>query len=287
MAGKVYLVGAGPGDPELMTVKAKRLLDEADVVMYDSLTGDEIVDAVPRDTRLLDVGKKSGADGARTTQADINHLLVRHAKAGRTVVRLKGGDPTVFGRGGEEAEHLASAEVPFEIVPGVSSVVAGPGSVGIPLTHREHASTVTVVTGHEAPRKDESALDWPALARTVRAGGTLLILMGVKTLPANVRRLREAGLSAETPAALIEKATWAEETTVTGTLETIVAARDEAEIEPPAVTVIGDVVGVRERVAAHLARDTTEHGTPPRSRLTGLSSDTSLGPPLHPVPENS
>jgi len=251
----VYLVGAGPGDPDLLTVKARRVIDDADVVLYDSLTGDGIVGSLPEDTTAVDVGKKPGPDGERTTQAEIERLLVRHARAGRTVARLKGGDPGVFGRGGEEAQHLGAENVPFEIVPGLTSAVAAPGVAGIPVTHREHASSLTVITGHEDPSKAESALAWPALSETVRAGGTLLILMGVRRLPENVAALREHGVDAGTPVAMIEKATWDAETTVTGTLDTIVEVRDEAGIEPPAVTVVGDVVGVREEIQACLDRD--------------------------------
>ena len=255
MTGKVFLVGAGPGDPDLLTIKARRVIDHADVILHDSLTGDEIVESVPPNARILDVGKKSGPGGTRTTQREINHAMVQHARADRIVARLKGGDPTVFGRGGEEAEYLAEAGVNFEIVPGVSSIVAAPGLVGIPVTHRHIASSITVITGHENPRKDDSAIDWPAITTSVESGGTLLILMGVRTLADNVHRLRECGLPAETPIALIEKASWAEETAVTGTLKTIVAAAEAADIEPPAVTVVGEVVELRERVKEQLVRD--------------------------------
>jgi len=251
--GKVYLVGAGPGDPDLLTVKARRLIDRAGVLLYDSLTPAAIVESVPLGTETIDVGKKPGPDGERTTQAEINRLMVDRACAGDTVVRLKGGDPTVFGRGGEEAQHLADREIPFEIVPGVSSVLAT-GVTGIPLTHREEASSLTVVTGHEDPGKAESALDWAALADTVSAGGTLVVLMGVRRLPDYTAALRERGVDPETPVAMIQKATWDAERTVTGTMETIVDARDEAGIEPPAITVIGDVVSVREEVASWLQR---------------------------------
>jgi uroporphyrin-III C-methyltransferase len=251
--GTVYLVGGGPGDPDLLTVKARRLIDRADVLLYDSLTPEAIVASAPTATETIDVGKKPGRDGERTTQAEITRLMVDRACAGDTVVRLKGGDPNVFGRGGEETEHLADREIPFEVVPGISSVLAT-GVTGIPLTHREHASSLTVVTGHEDPTKDESALDWGAIADAVAAGGTLVVLMGVRRLPDYAAALGERGVSPETPVAMIEKATWEDEQTVTGTLETIVGARDEAGIEPPAITVIGDVVSVREEVATWLRR---------------------------------
>lgn len=244
--GTVYLVGAGPGDPELVTVKARRLLDSADVVLHDSLVGDGVVDSIPADTRVENVGKRAG--GERTPQGEINDRLVREATAGREVVRLKGGDPTIFARGGEEAEHLARHDVPFEVVPGITSAVAAPGVAGIPPTHRDHASTLAVVTGHEDPTKADSALDWDALSSLVTAGGTLVILMGVGRLPDNAAALRAAGVDPSTPVAMVERATLDDERVVTGTLDTIVDIADAAAIEPPAVTVVGEVVGVRETV---------------------------------------
>ena len=240
--GTVYLVGSGPGDPRLLTVRARQLLDEADVVLHDKLPGPEIIESVPEDRRE-DVGKR--ADGERTSQAYTNQRLVELARAGKQVVRLKGGDPFVFGRGGEEAEHLASEGIPFEVVPGVTSPIAAPGIAGIPVTHREHASSVTLVTGHEDPSKPETAVDWDALAAT---GGTLVVLMGVGRLPEYTAALREAGLSPETPVALIERGTWPDTRVVTGTLTSIVAERDAAGIEPPAITVIGEVAATREQV---------------------------------------
>jgi len=267
--GKVYLVGAGPGDPDLLTVRARRAIDGADVVMYDSLVGDGVVDSLPESTTAVDVGKKPGPDGERTTQAEIERRMVTHARAGRTVARLKGGDPGVFGRGGEEAEHLAAEDVPFEVVPGITTAIGAPGVVGIPATHREHASALTVITGHEDPSKAESALEWRALAETVRAGGTLVILMGVGRLPENVATLREHGLPADTPVAMIEKATWDAEATVAGTLGTIVDKRDGTGIEPPAVTVVGDVVATRQRVRECLDRDATDSTGPAPSGARG------------------
>jgi uroporphyrin-III C-methyltransferase len=247
MPGTVYLVGSGPGDPDLLTVKARRLLEEADVVLHDKLPGPEIIELLPADRRE-DVGKR--ADGERTPQSEINRRLVELARDGKTVVRLKGGDPFVFGRGGEEMAYLADHEIPFEVVPGVTSPVAGPAVAGIPVTHREHASSVSFVTGHEDPTKEESAVDWEALAAT---GGTIVVLMGVGKLPEYARALREAGMDPGTPVALVERGTWPDQQVATGTLETIVAARDEAGIEPPAVTVIGEVAAERERVLAFLA----------------------------------
>jgi uroporphyrin-III C-methyltransferase len=242
----VSLVGSGPGDPDLLTVKARRLLDEADVVLHDKLPGPEILDLIPG-TRREDVGKRAG--GEWTPQEYTNRRMVELAREGKHVVRLKGGDPFVFGRGGEEMEHLAEHGVSFEVVPGLSSAVAGPGVAGIPLTHREHASSVSFVTGHEDPTKDESAVDWAALAET---GGTLIVLMGVGKLPEYVTVLREAGMDPTTPVAMVERATWADQRVVTGTLETIVEVRDREAVEPPAITVIGEVVATRARVEAFL-----------------------------------
>jgi len=252
--GTVYLVGSGPGDPELMTVKAKRLLEEADVVLHDKLPGPEILGSIPEEKRE-DVGKRAG--GERTSQEYTNDRLVELAREGKTVVRLKGGDPFVFGRGGEEAEHLAEHGIPFEYVPGVTSPIAGPGVAGIPVTHRDHTSSVSFVTGHEDPTKDESMVDWEALAAT---GGTIVVLMGVGKLPAYTEALRDAGMAGDTPVALIERATWPDQRVATGTLDTIVGVRDEQGIEPPAITVIGGVAGTRERVEAFLAGELGEYG---------------------------
>jgi uroporphyrin-III C-methyltransferase len=245
--GFVSLVGSGPGDPELMTVKARRLLEECDVVLHDKLPGPEILASIPEEKRE-DVGKRAG--GEWTPQEYTNARMVELARAGEHVVRLKGGDPFVFGRGGEEMEHLAAADIPFEVVPGLSSAVAGPGVTGIPLTHREFVSTVSLVTGHEDPTKAESAVDWEALAAT---GGTLVVLMGVGKLPEYTGVLREAGMAPETPVALIERASWPDQRVVTGTLETIVGLRDEHGVEPPAITVIGEVAATRDHVRAFLS----------------------------------
>ncbi len=245
--GAVYLVGAGPGDPELLTVKAKRLVESADAVLYDSLVGDDILGWVPETATLHDVGKTPG--GERTPQDQIHRLMATRATEGERVVRLKGGDPTVFGRGGEEAEYLAAAGVEFVVVPGVSSAVAAPAVAGIPVTHRDCSSSFTVVTGHEDPTKARSSLDWGALASTITAGGTLVILMGVRRLPTNVDALLENGVDGETPVAMVQRATCADERTVTGTLAGIVESARRAGIDPPAVTVVGAVVDVREDVA--------------------------------------
>ena len=247
--GKVYLVGSGPGDPDLLTVKAKRLLDEADVVLHDKLPGPDIIDSIPEEKRE-DVGKRAG--GEWTPQEYTNRRLVETAEAGNTVVRLKGGDPFVFGRGGEEMEHLAEHGIPFEVVPGISSALAGGAVAGIPATHREYTSSISFVTGHEDPTKEESAIDWQALADT---GGTLVVLMGVGKLPLYTDALLDAGKDPETPVALVERATWPDQRVVTGTLSTIVDVRDEYDIEPPAITIIGEVAATRERVIEYLEND--------------------------------
>lgn len=250
MYGKVYIVGAGPGDPELMTLKARRVIDSADVVMHDSLVGSGILETLPEDAEVVNVGKDP--NGERTTQEEINAMMVEEVEDGRDVARLKCGDPNVFGRGGEETEFLAANGVEFEVVPGVTSAIGVPGVEGIPTTHRDHASSLTVVTGHEDPTKEESALDWGALAANVEAGGTLAILMGVGRLPDNVEALLRNGLSEDTPVAMVERGTLEESRTVVSTLDCIVEEARTAEIEPPAVTVVGDVVSVREDVRDYL-----------------------------------
>ncbi len=244
--GKVYLVGSGPGDPDLLTVKAARLIESADVVLHDKLPGPEILSRIPVEKRE-DVGKRAG--GEWTPQEYTNRRMVELAREGKRVVRLKGGDPFVFGRGGEEAEHLADAGIPFEVVPGVTSAIGGPAVAGIPVTHRDHASSVSFVTGHEDPTKEESAVDWDALAAT---GGTVVVLMGVGKLPAYAAELRDAGLDGDTPVALVERATWPDMRVASGTLDTIVDVRDDEGIEPPAITVIGDVAATRDRVVGFL-----------------------------------
>ncbi|MFB6111686.1 MAG: uroporphyrinogen-III C-methyltransferase [Halobacteriaceae archaeon] len=242
MTGHVALLGSGPGDPELLTVKARRLLDEADVVLHDKLPGEALLETIPVEKRV-DVGKR--ANGERTPQSEINERMVTLAREGKRVARLKGGDPFVFGRGGEELEYLTGHAIPVEIVPGVTSAVAAPEVAGIPVTHRDHASSVSFVTGHEDPSKPESTVDWDALAAT---GGTIVVLMGVGRLPEYTAALREAGLSTETPVALVERGTRAGQRVATGTLANIVSVRDEAGIEPPAVAIIGEVASLHERV---------------------------------------
>jgi uroporphyrinogen III methyltransferase/synthase len=237
----VYLVGAGPGDPGLITVKGLGLLRQADVVVYDQLASPALLKEAKASAELLYVGKKAGAHAL--PQGGINELLVQKAAAGLMVVRLKGGDPFVFGRGGEEAEELAAAGIPFEIVPGVTSAVAVPAYAGIPVTHRRYTTLVTFITGHEDPTKDASTIPWAALGHNP---GTLVFLMGVKNLGENCRQLVQAGRAPETPAAVIEKGTMLAQRTVVGTLATIAERAREAGIKPPAVLVVGGVVDLAE-----------------------------------------
>jgi uroporphyrinogen III methyltransferase/synthase len=237
----IYLVGAGPGDPGLITVKGREVLRRAQVVVYDQLASPELLKEAPADAEIIYVGKKAGAHAL--PQEGINQLLVDKARAGLTVVRLKGGDPFVFGRGGEEALACAAAGLPFEVVPGVTAAVAVPAYAGIPVTHRGLASLVTFIPGHEDPAKEASAIPWEVLARTQ---GTLVFLMGVKNLADNCRRLLEGGRPPETPAAVIEKGTTLEQRTVTGVLGDIAAAAQEAAIKPPAILVVGEAASLRE-----------------------------------------
>ncbi len=241
-AGHVALVGAGPGDPELITVKGLRLLRAADVVVYDALVNEELLSECRPDAALLDVGKRCGQPAP--TQGAINELLVRHGQAGRRVVRLKGGDPFVFGRGGEEAEALAAAGVPWEVVPGVSSSVGVPAYAGIPVTHRGLASSFAVVTGHERAGGSWN-VNWQALATGV---DTLIILMGVGRLATIAEQLIAHGRAATTPAAVVRWGTTAEQETVTATLESIAQAVERAGIGAPATLIIGEVVALRERL---------------------------------------
>ncbi len=243
--GRVYLVGAGPGDPGLLTVRAERCLAAADVVVHDYLVGPRLLAAVRSGAEVIAVGR-SHEDVARLAQADIERVLIDRARAGKTVVRLKNGDPMLFGRGAEEAEALRRAGVPFEIVPGVSSAWAAPAYAGIPLTHRDHASLVTIATGHQAcaPGASAPSLPWPALAGQ---GGTLVFLMGMRQLPAIMSRLLEHGLPATTPAAVVRWGTTGRQATVVATVATLAAEVQAARIGAPAVIVVGEVVALREQ----------------------------------------
>ncbi len=242
--GICYLVGAGPGDPGLLTLRGKTCLERADVVLYDYLSNPELLRFAPDEAEKIHVGKKAGAH--KLTQEDINALLVRHALEGKTVVRLKGGDPFVFGRGGEEAEALARAGVRFEIVPGVSSAIAGPAYAGIPVTHRAHNSILTIFTGHEDPSKPDSTIDYAALAN---APGAKVMLMGMERIAKICRSLTDAGMPSSTPVALIHSATMGGQQTLSGTLADIAGKAGEADFKPPVVAVFGHVVSLRDTLA--------------------------------------
>ena len=240
--GTVHLVGAGPGHPDLLTVRAASLLKTADVIVYDRLIQPAVLDLANPAAERIFVGKQLG--GPASQQDDIHEILLRKAGEGKTVVRLKGGDPFMFGRGGEEAEFLAGKQVPFEVVPGVSSALAAPLRAGIPVTHRGVAASVAFVTGHEA-NDDLTALDWPALARM----HTLVFMMAVGNVRLIVSRLIESGRLASTPVAMIRSAYWDDEQIITSTLAEIAAEVDRAGIRPPATLVVGDVVRMRETLA--------------------------------------
>ena len=243
--GRVVLVGAGPGDPELITLRGLRWLCRAEVIVYDQLATPALLDEAPEDALRIFAGKSAGRHYLE--QSAINAILIHHARRGRLVVRLKGGDPFVFGRGGEEMLACARAGVAVEVVPGVSAAIAVPAAAGIPVTHRGFASSFAVVTGHEDPAKPESAVDWERLATAV---DTLVILMGVGTLPRITARLLAAGRSGDTPAAVIHRGTTQAEETVVGTLGDIAARA--AEIQAPAVIVIGEAVAFRPLLARSL-----------------------------------
>ena len=241
--GHVWLVGAGPGDPGLITVAGLAALRRAEVVLYDRLAPVELLDECPQDTLRVDAGKTAG-DHAMT-QDEIQAALIEHASAGRRVVRLKGGDPYVFGRGGEEAEALAAAGLGYTVVPGVTSAIAGLAAAGIPVTHRGHASSFAVVAGHEDPTKPDSSVDWARLATAV---DTLVVLMGVGRLESAVEALIAGGRDPQTPAALVQHATTPDQRVVEAPLAVIAEAAREANIAAPALFVVGDVVRLRERI---------------------------------------
>ncbi len=243
MAGKAYLVGSGPGRADLITVRGLNLLRQAEVVLYDRLIPQELLKEVPDEAEVIFVGK--GPDRHVMTQEQINQLLVDRVRAGKQVVRLKGGDPFVFGRGGEEVVALAEAGLPFEVVPGVSSALAAPAYAGIPVTHRGLVTSFAVVTGHEDPTKPESATDWTALARIP----TLIILMAVKHIADICEKLIQAGRAAETPAAAISWATTDYQCVLRATLSTLPEMIQIQRLPTPAVIVIGEVVTLADQLA--------------------------------------
>jgi uroporphyrinogen III methyltransferase/synthase len=242
-AGMVYLVGAGPGDAGLLTLRGAELLRRADVVVYDVLVNPELLRFAPATAERICRGKQASADAL--SQEQLNTLVIDRARQGQCVVRLKGGDPYIFGRGGEEAEELAAAGIPFEVVPGVSSVVAGPNYAGIPLTHREYCSSFTVFTGHEDPDGGETALHYDQIARIP---GTKVVLMGMKRLREWAGSLVAHGMAPDTPVAMIRHATTGRQQSIAGTLATIAALAEENKFSPPVVTIIGDVVRLRGKL---------------------------------------
>jgi uroporphyrinogen III methyltransferase/synthase len=285
----VYLVGAGPGDPGLLTARALELIEAADVIVYDRLIPATALDGARADAELVYAGKEGG--GRSVSQDDITALLLEHGAAGREVVRLKGGDPFVFGRGGEEAELLRDAGVAFEVVPGITAGVAASAYAGIPVTHRDVASAVAFVTGHEDPTKTESALDWPALARFP---GTLVFYMGVRQLATIAERLIDGGRAPSEPAAVVQRGTLPDQQVVTGTLETIAAVAAAAEVRAPAISLFGPVAALRDNLAWFESRPlagVTIAVTRARAqasalagRLRGLGAATVEAPAIHIVP---
>jgi uroporphyrin-III C-methyltransferase len=261
--GVVHLVGAGPGDPGLLTLRAARLIRRADVLVHDALVGEDILALAAPAAERIDVGKRAGRRGV--PQHAINRLLIEAAGRARTVVRLKGGDPFVFGRGGEEALALAAAGVRFRVVPGITAAAGAAASAGIPLTHRSLAHAVTLVTGHE--EEGGRRVDWEAIAG---AGGTIAIYMGLGRLEEIARRLRAAGLAADTPCAVVAHATLPEQRTVTAPLSGIARAAAAAGAAAPALILVGDVVAVGERIRAH--------GPVPRKRRVHRAARAALAP---------
>ncbi|MGD0817379.1 MAG: uroporphyrinogen-III C-methyltransferase [Methanomassiliicoccales archaeon] len=237
--GEVYLVGAGPGDVELITVKGMRLIAEADVIVHDSLIGMELLESARDDVELIDVGKRGSHHKAE--QDEINQILVDKAGEGNLVVRLKGGDPFLFGRGGEEAEALRAAGIPVHVVPGISSSLSVPALSGIPVTHRDLASMVTIVTGHESALKDTEVLDWSNLAKL---GGTIVIMMGMSNLEKNMERLVKGGMDPGTPVTVIEKGSTPEQRMVSADITMISAECKAQGVSAPAVIIVGKVASL-------------------------------------------
>ncbi|MBR90400.1 MAG: uroporphyrinogen-III C-methyltransferase [Verrucomicrobiales bacterium] len=287
--GTVYLVGAGPGDAGLLTCRGAELLQKATLVVYDALVNPGLLALAPADAEILYAGKRASAHAI--PQEDLNQLLVEKAGEGGAIVRLKGGDPLVFGRGGEEAAELKAAGIPFEIVPGISSAMAAPAYAGIPVTHRDHCSSFTVITGHEQPGKDESSIDWEKLAKET---GTRIILMGVDRIRAIAGRLQENGLPGETPVAMVRWGTTGRQETLVGTLADIAEKVEQAAFKAPAVTIIGGVVNLREQLNWFENRQlfgrrivvtrTRQQASQLSRRLAGLGADILEIPTIRIVP---
>jgi uroporphyrin-III C-methyltransferase len=242
--GKVFICGAGPGDPKLITLKAMETLNNCDVVLYDRLVCKEIIDQIPDTVEKIYVGRSIGDPTAH--QDNTNNLMLEQAKEGKIVLRLKGGDPFIFGRGGEEAEYLVEHDVEFEIIPGITSAVGSAAYAGIPLTHRHFASSIAIVTGHEDPEKNEPIVKWDKLAETV---DTIVILMGIERLESISHKLIKAGLCKETEIAVIENGTTTKQRAIKGTLSDIIERVKRAKIKPPAIIIIGKVVSLQEKLS--------------------------------------
>jgi len=242
--GKVYLIGAGPGDPGLLTIKAKQILARADVIVYDRLIAKRILQELPKRILKIYVGKQSGGNSIPGQDA-IPRILATNAKKGKLVVRLKGGDPFLFGRGGEEIQKLRQEGVDFEVVPGITSALAVPAYAGIPVTHRKYASSLAIVTGHEDPGKSKK-VDWKKLATAV---DTIVILMGVSNLQAILQSLIDGGRSTETPVAIVERGTTKRQRITAGTIQTMTEQAVERRIQSPAVIIIGDVVNLQKELS--------------------------------------
>ena len=241
--GKVYLVGAGPGDPKLLTVRAVELLKQADIVIYDRLVNESILSLAPEKAEKIYVGKRTG--NHEVPQDQITEMIIEKAQTGGNVVRLKGGDPFVFGRGGEEAEALVDKGIEFEVVPGISSSVAAPMYAGIPLTHRDYAASVAIITGHRAG-DSEKPINWAKIANAV---DTMVILMGVESLNGITEKLINGGISPQTAVAIIESGTLQQQRTIIGKIGTIAKMAEEKQIKPPAVIVIGEVANLGRKLA--------------------------------------
>jgi uroporphyrin-III C-methyltransferase len=239
--GKVFICGAGPGDPKLITLRAAELLKACDVILYDRLVNREIIEQIPADAEKIYVGRMVG--DPTTHQDETNELMVNYAKKGKSVLRLKGGDPFIFGRGAEEAEFLIKHSIEYEIVPGITSAIASPAYAGIPLTHREYSSSVAIVTGHEDAEKDRAAVRWQRLAGTV---DTIVVLMGISRLEQISNDLLKAGMEKDTEVAIVESGTTDKQKIIRGTIQTIADVAEKTHLKPPAVIVIGKVAGLKQ-----------------------------------------
>lgn len=242
--GKVFICGAGPGDPRLITVRCLELIKNSDVVLYDRLVGQEVISQIPEKTEKIYVGRAAG--DPTTNQDNTNVLMVKYAIEGKNVLRLKGGDPFIFGRGGEEAEYLLKNGIEFEIIPGITSAIGSAIYSGIPLTHRKYSSSVVIATGHEDPVKKRLSVNWKNLANIV---DTMVILMGLENLNNILKQLEEGGLSKKTPIAIIERGTRKEQKTIVGTVGTITKKIEQNKVKPPAVIIIGKVVLLSKKLS--------------------------------------